>query len=72
MSSVVVADTAPEAPASPLSRILAETITAARTADRDDLVGRLEVLADRIRDPAAASWWWAWATRARVNSSTRC
>ncbi|MGA4787052.1 dynamin family protein [Nocardia sp. AB354] len=51
MSSVVVADTAPEAPASPLSRILAETITAARTADRDDLVGRLEVLADRIRDP---------------------
>ncbi|MEU6562303.1 dynamin family protein [Nocardia nova] len=44
-----MADT--QVPASPLSRILAETIAAARTAERDDLVGRLEVLADRARDP---------------------
>ncbi|AHH22038.1 putative isoniazid inducible protein IniA [Nocardia nova SH22a] len=49
MNGIAVADT--QVPASPLSRILAETIGAARTADRDDLVGRLEVLADRVRDP---------------------
>nr|WP_227834187.1 dynamin family protein [Nocardia macrotermitis] len=31
--------------------LLAETIAAARVADRGDLVGRLETLAERVRDP---------------------
>ncbi|MFF0488877.1 dynamin family protein [Nocardia sp. NPDC003482] len=47
----VVATTATDAPAVPLQTVLAETITAARTAQRGDLVGRLERLADRVRDP---------------------
>ncbi|MFI5781081.1 dynamin family protein [Nocardia sp. NPDC051570] len=47
----VVAETATNAPALPLLTVLAETITAARTARRGDLVGRLEQLADRVRDP---------------------
>ncbi|QIS23250.1 dynamin family protein [Nocardia terpenica] len=38
-------------PASPLLTVLAETVAAARAAQRGDLVGRLEALADRVRDP---------------------
>ncbi len=49
MNGIAVADT--QIPASPLSRILTETIAAARSADRDDLVARLEVPAARVRDP---------------------
>lgn len=41
----------PTAPAVPLLAVLGETIAAARAAGRDDLVGRLEVAADRVRDP---------------------
>ncbi|MCM6777295.1 dynamin family protein [Nocardia sp. CDC159] len=48
---IVVAGAASSAPALPLPTVLAETITAARAAQRDDLVGRLEQLADRVRDP---------------------
>ncbi|MBO0854082.1 MAG: dynamin family protein [Nocardia sp.] len=50
MCSAVVADTA-DTPVPPLTRTLDETISAARFADREDLVGRLEALACRIRDP---------------------
>ncbi|MEV5648273.1 dynamin family protein [Nocardia sp. NPDC052254] len=49
MNGLAVGETS--VPATPLSRILAETIAAARAADRDDLVGRLDALADRVRDP---------------------
>ncbi|WP_406234352.1 dynamin family protein [Nocardia sp. NBC_01009] len=44
---------APQAkpPAVPLLSVLGETIAAARAAGRTDLVGRLEVAADRVRDP---------------------
>ncbi|MEV6429028.1 dynamin family protein [Nocardia sp. NPDC051463] len=44
---------APQAtpPAIPLLSVLGETIAAARAAGRTDLVGRLEVAADRVRDP---------------------
>ncbi|MEW1735218.1 dynamin family protein [Nocardia beijingensis] len=38
-------------PAVPLLSVLGETIAAARAAGRNDLVGRLEVAADRVRDP---------------------
>ncbi|MBF6062754.1 dynamin family protein [Nocardia terpenica] len=38
-------------PASPLLTVLAETVAVARAAQRGDLVGRLEALADRVRDP---------------------
>ncbi|MEU7766838.1 dynamin family protein [Nocardia sp. NPDC049190] len=38
-------------PAMPLLSVLGETIAAARAAGRSDLVGRLEVAADRVRDP---------------------
>ncbi|WP_327110723.1 dynamin family protein [Nocardia sp. NBC_01730] len=38
-------------PAVPLLSALDETIAAARAAGRNDLVGRLEVAADRVRDP---------------------
>ncbi|WP_280232373.1 dynamin family protein [Nocardia cyriacigeorgica] len=38
-------------PAAPLLSVLGETIAAARAADRGDLVGRLETVADRVRDP---------------------
>ncbi len=38
-------------PAVPLLSVLGETIAAARAAGRTDLVGRLEVAADRVRDP---------------------
>ncbi|WP_405178647.1 dynamin family protein [Nocardia sp. NBC_01377] len=43
--------TPPAAPAVPLLAVLADTIAAARAAGRDDLVGRLEVAAGRVRDP---------------------
>ncbi|MEV0682738.1 dynamin family protein [Nocardia sp. NPDC050378] len=35
----------------PLATVLADTVAAARAAGRDDLVGRLEQAADRVRDP---------------------
>lgn len=38
-------------PAIPLLSVLGETIAAAKAAGRNDLVGRLEVAADRVRDP---------------------
>ncbi|WP_062993371.1 dynamin family protein [Nocardia anaemiae] len=38
-------------PAVPLLTVLGETIAAARAAGRNDLVGRLEMAADRVRDP---------------------
>ncbi|MGY1947477.1 dynamin family protein [Nocardia asiatica] len=38
-------------PAVPLLSVLGETVAAARAAGRNDLVGRLEVAADRVRDP---------------------
>ncbi|ATL71126.1 dynamin family protein [Nocardia terpenica] len=38
-------------PASPLLTVLAETVAVARAARRGDLVGRLEALVDRVRDP---------------------
>lgn len=38
-------------PAVPLLTVLGETIAAARAAGRDDLVDRLEMAADRVRDP---------------------
>ncbi|WP_330233512.1 dynamin family protein [Nocardia sp. NBC_00508] len=41
----------PAPPAVPLLSVLGETIAAARAAGRNDLVGRLEVAADRVRDP---------------------
>ncbi|MFE7796808.1 dynamin family protein [Nocardia sp. NPDC057440] len=44
---------APQAtpPAVPLLSVLGETIAAARASGRTDVVGRLEVAADRVRDP---------------------
>ncbi|MBF6329031.1 dynamin family protein [Nocardia transvalensis] len=48
---IVVGGSAVQAPALPLVTVLAETIAAARAAQRGDLVGRLEVLAERLRDP---------------------
>ncbi|MFC4374126.1 dynamin family protein [Nocardia halotolerans] len=44
------AKTAPSA-ATPLLTVLGDTIEAARAADRDDLVVRLEAVAQRVRDP---------------------
>ncbi|WP_225726021.1 MULTISPECIES: dynamin family protein [unclassified Nocardia] len=38
-------------PAAPLLPVLGETIAAARAAGRNDLVGRLEAAAERVRDP---------------------
>ncbi|APE37621.1 Isoniazid-inducible protein iniA [Nocardia mangyaensis] len=35
----------------PLTTVLSDTVAAARTAGRDDLVGRLEKVAGRVRDP---------------------
>ncbi|MEV0295787.1 dynamin family protein [Nocardia sp. NPDC050710] len=43
--------TTPAAPAVPMLSVLGETIAAARAAGRNDLVGRLEAAADRVRDP---------------------
>lgn len=41
----------PAPPAVPLLPLLAETISAARAAHRDDLVGRLTAATERVRDP---------------------
>ncbi|MEV6358859.1 dynamin family protein [Nocardia asteroides] len=35
----------------PLTTVLSDTVAAARAAGRDDLVGRLETVAERVRDP---------------------
>lgn len=51
MGTVVVDESASGTTALPLPNLLAETIAAARAADRGDLVGRLETLAERVRDP---------------------
>ncbi|WP_040828689.1 dynamin family protein [Nocardia jiangxiensis] len=51
MGTVVVDESASGTTALPLRNLLAETIAAARAADRGDLVGRLETLAERVRDP---------------------
>ncbi|MFD3509287.1 dynamin family protein [Nocardia sp. NPDC058666] len=43
--------TTPSAAGTPLSTVLGDTIEAARAADRDDLVVRLEAVAQRVNDP---------------------
>ncbi|MFF0544798.1 dynamin family protein [Nocardia thailandica] len=50
MTTPVRRPAAPSA-ATPLLTVLGDTITAARAADRDDLVTRLEAAARRLRDP---------------------
>ncbi len=51
MGTVVVDESSSGATAVALPTLLAETIAAARAADRGDRVGRLETLAERVRDP---------------------
>ncbi|MBF6175497.1 dynamin family protein [Nocardia blacklockiae] len=51
MTTVVATEPTSDLPGLPLSTVLAETLAAARAANRGDLVDRLRVLADRVRDP---------------------
>ncbi|WP_067884356.1 dynamin family protein [Nocardia vaccinii] len=51
MGTVVVDESSSGTTAVALPTLLTETIAAARAADRGDLVGRLETLTERVRDP---------------------
>lgn len=51
METVMVSESASGTPALPLNSLLDQTMAAARAADRGDLVGRLQTLATRVRDP---------------------
>ncbi|WP_067671314.1 dynamin family protein [Nocardia miyunensis] len=51
MGTVVVDESASGTMTLPLPALLEETIAVARAAERGDLVGRLETLAERVRDP---------------------